>query len=91
MLVLTRKAEESFVIRVGRDARCSVAAGDCEIVVTVVEIKSSTIRVGIEAPRDVEIMRSEIILKGPGTHATNENQSSPKTAAASAAGERVTS
>lgn len=64
MLVLTRKAEESISIRVGRDARFLVAAGEMEIVLTVVGINASSIRVGIDAPKSVEILRGELIEKG---------------------------
>ena len=51
MLVLSRKKNESIVIS-GR------------ITVTVLEIKGSQIRLGIEAPKDVPICRSELLHKG---------------------------
>jgi carbon storage regulator len=47
MLVLTRRAGESIVI--GTD-----------IVVTVLEARGDQIRIGIEAPRNVQIHREEI-------------------------------
>lgn len=47
MLVLTRKKNESIVI-------------DDRIVITVVEIRGDKIRLGIEAPRDVAVHRSEV-------------------------------
>jgi len=47
MLVLSRKWNESIVI------------GD-DIVVTVVEIQGDKVRLGIEAPRDVPVHRSEV-------------------------------
>lgn len=47
MLILTRKPGESIFI------------GD-QIKVTVVEIKGSQIRIGVEAPRDLRIYREEI-------------------------------
>lgn len=47
MLVLSRKKNESIVI-------------DERIVITVVEIRGDKVRLGIEAPRDVPIHRSEI-------------------------------
>ena len=47
MLVLTRKAGESIVV-----------GGD--VVVTVLEIKGGQVRVGVDAPRDVSIHRSEV-------------------------------
>ncbi len=48
MLVLTRKAGESVII------------GDV-IVVTVTEIDNGRVRIGVEAPKSVPIMRSELI------------------------------
>jgi carbon storage regulator len=47
MLVLTRRVGESFVI------------GD-NIVVTVVRVAGGGVRIGIEAPEDCTIMRSEL-------------------------------
>ncbi len=47
MLVLSRKKNESIVI-------------DDRIVITVVDIRGDKVRLGIEAPRDVSIHRSEI-------------------------------
>ena len=47
MLVLTRKVSERFMI------------GD-EIVVTVVKIDGRQVRIGIEAPREVVIRRTEL-------------------------------
>jgi carbon storage regulator len=63
MLVLTRKVNESLLI--GED-----------IVITVVEIKGDKVRLGIEAPKEIPIARSEIApqslqardteIRGPG-------------------------
>ena len=47
MLVLTRRPGESIVV--GED-----------IVVTVIEIKGGQVRIGIDAPRDVDVYREEI-------------------------------
>ena len=47
MLVLSRKRTESIVI-------------DEHIVVTVVEVRGDKVRLGIEAPREVPIHRSEV-------------------------------
>lgn len=47
MLVLSRKKNESIVI-------------DERIVITVIEIRGDKVRLGIEAPRDVAIHRSEV-------------------------------
>jgi carbon storage regulator len=48
MLVLARKLDESIVI--GED-----------IVVKVVSVESGVVKLGIEAPKDISIMRSELI------------------------------
>ncbi|MDG4813617.1 carbon storage regulator CsrA [Hydrogenovibrio sp. 3SP14C1] len=50
MLVLTRRAGETLMI------------GD-NIKVTVVGIKSGQVRLGIEAPKEVQIQREELLLK----------------------------
>jgi len=47
MLVLSRKPGESIVI-------------DDQIVVTIVQIGGGRVRLGIEAPREVPILRSEV-------------------------------
>ena len=47
MLVLSRKRNESIVI-------------DDNIVITVVEVRGDKVRLGIEAPREVPIHRSEV-------------------------------
>ena len=48
MLVLSRKLNESVVI-------------NDQIVVTVVEVRGDKVRLGIQAPRDVPIHRSEVM------------------------------
>jgi len=48
MLVLTRKVGESIVIGEG-------------ITVTVVDVKGDTVRVGVDAPREVKVQRSEVL------------------------------
>ncbi len=47
MLVLSRKCNESIII-------------DGNIVVTVIEVRGDKVRLGIQAPREVPIHRSEI-------------------------------
>ena len=47
MLVLTRRPGESIIV--GQD-----------IVVTVIEIKGGQVRIGIDAPREVQVHREEI-------------------------------
>ncbi|HVV35374.1 MAG TPA: carbon storage regulator CsrA [Acidimicrobiales bacterium] len=56
MLVLTRRTNESLII--GHD-----------IVVTVLEIRGDTVRLGVRAPREVSVHREEIYAK-----LRNENQ-----------------
>jgi carbon storage regulator len=48
MLVLSRKRSESVVI-------------DENIVVTVIEVRGDKVRLGIQAPRDVPVHRSEVL------------------------------
>ncbi len=50
MLVLSRKLYESILI------------GD-DIVVTVLEIKGTSIKLGIEAPRNITVHRSEVVKR----------------------------
>jgi carbon storage regulator len=56
MLVLTRRTNESLII--GHD-----------IVITVLEIRGDTVRIGVRAPREVSVHREEIYAK-----LRNENQ-----------------
>lgn len=57
MLVLSRRKNESIVI------------GD-NIIITLVEIRGSSIRIGIDAPRDVPVVRTEILPEGFGSEDT---------------------
>lgn len=57
MLVLTRGVNESIMI--GRD-----------VVVTVLEVRGDHVRIGIEAPRDVQVHREEVF------RAINDEESS---------------
>ncbi len=50
MLILTRKVGEN------------VAIGD-DIQISIVEIKGSQVKLGIKAPKDVEVHREEIYIK----------------------------
>jgi len=62
MLVLSRKAGEGFLI------------GD-DITVKIIESKSGTIRIGIDAPRDKKIFRQEVydIIKQENVEASKLN------------------
>lgn len=50
MLVLSRKTHEQIVI-------------DGNIVITVTEIKGDRVLIGIEAPREIDIIRREVIYR----------------------------
>lgn len=50
MLVLSRKSNQS--LHIGND-----------IVVTIVRVRGDVVRIGIEAPKDVKIMRNELLEK----------------------------
>ncbi len=50
MLVLSRKVDESIVI-------------NNDIVVTIVEIRGDRIRLGITAPKDVDVHRQEVLAR----------------------------
>ena len=71
MLVLARRAEQSLTItdHVG-----------VEIVVTIVQVGQTTVRVGVDAPANVEILRTELVQE-PGS---NANQNTTETTAATA-------
>lgn len=50
MLILSRRVDETIVI------------GD-DIEITVIEVKGKTVKVGINAPRDVSVHRKEIYIR----------------------------
>lgn len=61
MLVLTRKKNESIII-------------DEHIEITILEVSGDQIKIGINAPKEVEIIRKEILEK-----VENENQNARTT------------
>jgi carbon storage regulator len=68
MLVLSRRVGESVVI------------GD-DVTVTILEVRSDVIRVGIEAPRSVAVHRAELLVE---LEASNRDSASPSEDAVSA-------
>ena len=50
MLVLSRKSDTSLQIQ----------SGEHRIEVTILQIKGATVRVGVSAPREVVVLRSEL-------------------------------
>lgn len=55
MLVLTRKLDEQ--IHIGKD-----------VTITIVRLRGNTVRIGIEAPREVQVRRAELPLAEPVCH-----------------------
>ena len=55
MLVLSRKAEQSIVI-------------NGEITVRIIAVRGNVVRIGIEAPKDVPILRGELLERLPETN-----------------------
>lgn len=51
MLVLSRKKNESIVI-------------NGNIVITITEIRGDKVRIGIDAPEDVKVLRKELVEDG---------------------------
>ena len=58
MLVLTRKLQQQ--IKIGE-----------QITVTILKMKGNTVRVGIDAPRDVRVIRGELPKEGAAQEAAN--------------------
>lgn len=74
MLVLSRKQEEQ--IRIGD-----------EIVVTVLRIKGNTVKIGIDAPRSVRVVRTELPPAGEGAETSASAPEATATTAGPVAGE----
>jgi carbon storage regulator CsrA len=62
MLVLTRKASQQIQIGDG-------------IVITILQVKGNTVRVGIEAPREVRVIRGELESLDDGRSAAGRGRS----------------
>lgn len=71
MLVLTRRTQQSIVI--GKD-----------IVITVLEVRGDQVRIGVSAPRDVDVHREEVFLE---LQETNRAAASPSAEAVEALGQ----
>lgn len=61
MLVLTRKSEQK--IRIGND-----------IVITVLKVQGDQVSIGIEAPKDLQIVREELLSDELSKLTTRENR-----------------
>lgn len=70
-MAITRKAGESFVVRVG----------DVEVVVRIHKLTAKTARVAIDAPDGVEIMRCELETRSGKTDNTTSGAGAPETTA----------
>jgi carbon storage regulator len=70
MLVLTRRVQQSIVI--GKD-----------VVVTVLEVRGDQVRIGISAPRDVDVHREEVYAE---LQEANRSAASPSPEAVTALG-----
>jgi carbon storage regulator len=58
MLVITRKTDESIIIEVPAGG---IIAGE-KIEITVLETSKDKVKLGVQAPREVKIMRNELLM-----------------------------
>lgn len=70
MLVLTRRSSQSIMI--GKD-----------VVITVLEVRGDQVRIGVSAPRDVDVHREEVFLE---LEQANRSAASPSPEAVEALG-----
>lgn len=70
MLVLTRRSQQSIMI--GKD-----------IVITILEVRGDQVRIGVSAPRDVDVHREEVFLE---LEQANQAAASPSAEAVGALG-----
>ncbi|MFN0019941.1 MAG: carbon storage regulator [Pirellulaceae bacterium] len=64
MLVLTRKLQEKITI-----------AGN--ITITVLRVKGQTVRIGIEAPREIRVVRGELPMEASAEESNDESMTVP--------------
>lgn len=60
MLVLTRKQEETIVLTLPLNIDELVALAGASIEITVTEHRATTVKLGLEAPRSINIVRKEL-------------------------------
>jgi carbon storage regulator len=61
MLILSRKQGEEIIVP------------KCQLTVTVLDIGSKHVRIGISAPRNVAIRRAELVDRNPRAHSPPEH------------------
>ncbi len=57
MLILTRKAEQGIIIPHILDAQ----GQECDIIVRVLSVEGERVKLGIEAPRSITVLREELL------------------------------
>lgn len=65
MLTLTRKVGERIIIGHGQD--------DEPIIIEIKEIRRNQVRIAVEAPRDIPIMREELMDRAPARQRKHRN------------------
>jgi carbon storage regulator CsrA len=81
-----RLTPERFMLVLSRKAREQIQIGD-EVVVTILQVKGQSVRIGIEAPRNVRVLRSELPLY----ETTDGNATVEKTRSSATSKSRTTS
>lgn len=77
MLVLSRKREEK--LQIGSD-----------ITVTILKVKGNSVQIGIEAPKSVRVLRTELVLpSGAGERVAHDQEANDESFEASAATDDV--
>jgi carbon storage regulator CsrA len=77
MLVLSRKREEKLQI-------------GSEITITILKVKGNSVQIGIEAPKSVRVLRTELVLPtGQGAHVAFDGEEDSESLEASAKADDV--